>query len=422
MKNHILNRIIKGTLSSQYGQLITIAFQLISVPVFLKYWGTDKYGEWLLLLTIPMFVSMMELGVFAVVVNRITVGVSDGKRNIKTIASTLNSFIIYLIVSFLLLYTSLIFFELGKDYYIYCLLISYSFALLLCNYYTTLTRVTKEYHFGTFVNHSIRLIEYVFIILSVYFKFEIITTILIMLIVRLSLVLFFSLYLMKRYYWLRLIGVSKFEFFSHLGGKKVFNYSLLPISFLLNNQAPVLIIGYTLGNEYVVVFSTLRTFFRFLNQFVTSLTNSSWQEFSHLKIMNEMSKIKILLNKISLFSLLVSVIAFLSYVFFGPYILECWLKGSLVYSEPVYLTLLLSIIMFTLWQPYHVYLSATDNYNFHSRFYFVVQIFSMTALFYFSSSLMALSLILLVAELIMFIAVLFFVKFDFSRSVANGSS
>lgn len=419
MKNNVLNRIVKGALSAQYGQVITMAFQLISVPIFLKYWGADKYGEWLILLTIPMFISMMELGIFAVVVNRITIGISEGEGGVKKIASTLNSFLIYLVVIFLVISSVFIFLEIDNDYSIYSLLISYSFALLLCNYYTTLTRVTREYHSGTFFNHSIRLLEYSFIILSVFFDFEIMTTILIMVVVRVSLVLLFSLFLTKKYDWLRLIWVSKFEFFSHLGGKKAFNYSLLPVSFLLNNQVPILIIGHALGNECVVVFSTLRTFFRFLNQFVTSFTNSSWQEFSHLKIMNETLKMKRLLSKISVFSLLVSTLAFFSYILLGPHILEVWLKDSFSYSEQVYVTLLLSIIMFTLWQPYHIYLSATDNYSFHSRFYFIIQVFSMATLFAFSSSLMTISLVLFIVELIMFVVSFLFVKLDFNRCVDN---
>lgn len=46
-----------------YSQGATIVAQIVVVPFFLAAWGVRQYGEWLVLTSIPMFLSLMELGV-----------------------------------------------------------------------------------------------------------------------------------------------------------------------------------------------------------------------------------------------------------------------------------------------------------------------------------------------------------------------
>ncbi len=40
--------------------MLTAAIQLVSVPVFLHFWGPKLYGEWLVLSAIPVYLGFTD--------------------------------------------------------------------------------------------------------------------------------------------------------------------------------------------------------------------------------------------------------------------------------------------------------------------------------------------------------------------------
>jgi O-antigen/teichoic acid export membrane protein len=46
-----------------YNQLVTIAIQFLLVPLFLKYWGPGRYGEWLVLSGVTTMLTVLDFGV-----------------------------------------------------------------------------------------------------------------------------------------------------------------------------------------------------------------------------------------------------------------------------------------------------------------------------------------------------------------------
>jgi len=58
----VWRRIAKGLGANAYGQLVVIIIQLAGVPILLRAWGTQLYGEWLILFAIPSYLSMTDLG------------------------------------------------------------------------------------------------------------------------------------------------------------------------------------------------------------------------------------------------------------------------------------------------------------------------------------------------------------------------
>ena len=58
----IRSRLVKGFGANIYGQVVTAVVQLVGVPIFLWAWGTELYGEWLILFAIPSYLSMSDLG------------------------------------------------------------------------------------------------------------------------------------------------------------------------------------------------------------------------------------------------------------------------------------------------------------------------------------------------------------------------
>jgi O-antigen/teichoic acid export membrane protein len=46
-----------------YGPVVTLVVQLVQVPLFLAFWGVEKYGEWLVLTGIPLMFVLADAGV-----------------------------------------------------------------------------------------------------------------------------------------------------------------------------------------------------------------------------------------------------------------------------------------------------------------------------------------------------------------------
>ena len=75
------NRIIKGISANLVSQVINAAIQLVSLPIFLKYWGADLYGEWLILSSIPIYLSMSDIGFGVAAANEMTMKIAQNKNH-----------------------------------------------------------------------------------------------------------------------------------------------------------------------------------------------------------------------------------------------------------------------------------------------------------------------------------------------------
>lgn len=74
-------RRVAGTMGAQVSnQVVTVATQLLLVPVLLHAWGVDRYGAWLLLSAIPTYLTLSDLGFTAIAKNEMTMSVARGDR------------------------------------------------------------------------------------------------------------------------------------------------------------------------------------------------------------------------------------------------------------------------------------------------------------------------------------------------------
>ena len=58
----VYGRVVRGMGANLYGQMVTVAVQLLGVPILLHFWGARLYGEWLILIAVPVYLSMTDLG------------------------------------------------------------------------------------------------------------------------------------------------------------------------------------------------------------------------------------------------------------------------------------------------------------------------------------------------------------------------
>jgi O-antigen/teichoic acid export membrane protein len=67
----IEHRAAKVSLVTGLSTLLTVAFQLVSVPVCLKYWGQESYGSWLALFSAFMLLRSLDTGLGVYVGNKL---------------------------------------------------------------------------------------------------------------------------------------------------------------------------------------------------------------------------------------------------------------------------------------------------------------------------------------------------------------
>lgn len=56
------SRLLRGIGAIGVAQATQIGIRFIEVPLFLLYWGPERYGEWLILFAIPAYLAMADLG------------------------------------------------------------------------------------------------------------------------------------------------------------------------------------------------------------------------------------------------------------------------------------------------------------------------------------------------------------------------
>lgn len=74
----VKQRIAHALAANAFGQAVTIATQLLLTPMFFRYWGPGLYGEWLILSSVPAYLTMTDMGVGSAAGNEMTMRAGSG--------------------------------------------------------------------------------------------------------------------------------------------------------------------------------------------------------------------------------------------------------------------------------------------------------------------------------------------------------
>ncbi|MCR5865811.1 MAG: lipopolysaccharide biosynthesis protein [Aquincola tertiaricarbonis] len=78
MTTAVRARLARGIGANAFGQALSIAIQLASLPLFLGRWDLPTYGIWLMLSALPGYLSMADAGMVTAAGNRMTMAVGRG--------------------------------------------------------------------------------------------------------------------------------------------------------------------------------------------------------------------------------------------------------------------------------------------------------------------------------------------------------
>jgi O-antigen/teichoic acid export membrane protein len=378
--------IIKNIAASGAGQLVHVINNIGLLPVFLFAWGVERYGEWLVLVALPIYFSVIgDIGLTQVSGNDMTIKFAQDRRKelIKVFQSawllvSLLSGLVVALIAIAVLTMSIIPWIAGSaiseseaTWVILCMLIVYFISFQLGTVQSAL-RAVGRYAEVTIAYHAIALLEMLTTISFLLYGAPPLTVAIIMTASRF--ISFVAAMMMLRHFapWIRhgLAEVSTSEM-----------WRLLPPSVAILGipagnaamiQGAILILNHTMGPASVVLFSTTRTLTRFVLQFTSLFSLAAWPEISRLYGAGRADRLSAFLTHgtqlVALLTLGFSVVIILG----APLIFKLWTVGRIEADRALVAILMVSAIVTAFRAFPDTLIFATNRHIRYSAVFFVL--------------------------------------------------
>ncbi len=369
-------KIVRNLGANAYGQLITVAIQLISVPLFLHYWGVALYGEWLILSSIPAYLSLSDIGFASVAANDMTMRMAQGDKQgalevyqsiwifICTVSIVVGSALALIIYTFPLhgLF-SITHISSEHTQLVLIVLMLYVLIGLQVGVLSAAFRSVGQYAYGTIMNNTVRLAEWIISMLALVLGASVVVIALVTLVVRLAGLIITWIVFSNLEPWLNLgfkaASVKKIRELL----KPAVAFMAFPLGLALSLQGMVLVIGVTLGSSAVVIFSAYRTLTRLLVQIITMINQAVWPEISAAYGAGNVDLVNQLHRKGSSVTFWIALVAVGTLGLFGEWIIGIWTHHTFEQNHTLLLLMLATIFLNVLWQTSWVVLMATNEHK-----------------------------------------------------------
>ena len=367
-----MKRRIAYTLGAQsFGQLVTIAIQIISVPVFIHGWGVKLYGEWLVLSAIPSYLLLSDMGFSAATANTMTIRVAAGDREgaLESFQSCLLLIVCIQVLIGIPMLVGIHWLDIKEWLQLNTITadnVTLIVTLLVLSVFMRLPnellgggyRSVGRFAEAIFISNALRLCESLVCCVAVLVGYGPITIVLIGLTIHL--IGFFCITLRP---WLSFgIKLSHWRSLRELISPAI-GFALFPLANALNIQGMVFIINLTLGAGAVVVFSTLRTLTRLATSVVNIVNNSIMPELSIAFGQKDLLLAGFIFTTATKttfwLSLLIAVFMYLT----GDFILTQWLHGHVIMDKPVFAMLLALVISNAIWQTSMISVASINKHK-----------------------------------------------------------
>jgi O-antigen/teichoic acid export membrane protein len=385
MDSHTKRRLVWSFFSATVARLSQTVIQFIQVPVFLHFWNVPLYGEWLILNSIPTYLSFSNAGFGNVAGNEMTMLVAGGDRQsalrvfqstwwlIVAICSTLTvllSGVLYFLPAARMLKIGQIS-ESDTKWIIFYLAVSVLLAQLeqlLQSAYRSIGR----YPYGAFVKSAMALAAFSCTLLSVALGRGARTTALVYAAASVAGTIFLSILVKHDIPWIEfgsrhasLAEVKRLV-------RPAVAFMAFPIGNSLSMSGPQLALNYALGPAAVVVFVTARTVSRGALQMVQMVNATFEPELTLSFGAGKIDLTRSLHRRGCQLALIVAVVLVAGVMLIGPYFLSHWTGGHVPPSRRLLSLLLLVVVVFALWSTSSTLMTATNQHQKLAVVYLVV--------------------------------------------------
>jgi O-antigen/teichoic acid export membrane protein len=369
-------RLAVGFLSNWVGKLAATVIQLVQVPVFLHFWSVPLYGEWMIVTSIPAYLSFSNIGFGNVAGNEMTMLVAAEDRDAALrvfqscwwlIAIVCGATILLLsgglyllpVADWLKLHaisegdTKWIIFFLGVS-----VLLGQLEQLLQSAY-----RCIGRYSYGMLMKSAFSLVAFLCMVVPVALGGGARVTALVFAAANVAGTLLMGILVRRDIPWIRYgWGHASFAEIKRLSGPAV-AFMGFPIGNALNLQGTLLAVGYALGPTDVVIFGTARTVSRVALQMVQMVNNTFWPEMSVAFGQKNAGLTRTLHRRACQLALILALVVVAAMMTVGPWFLSHWTGGHVPPSRGLLSILLLVVVFYALWSTSSTLLTAINRHQ-----------------------------------------------------------
>jgi len=373
----VKQRIAHALAANAFGQAVTVGSQLLLIPLFFDRWGAGLYGEWLMLSSVPAYLTMVDLGIGSAAGNEMIMRAAAGNRagaqqtyrgaNLVAVWAGAASLLIGLLLAAMAAHWQWPRTHLIKvhDAALILLLLAAGVSLGFQGGVTSAGfRAAGNNALGITLSNLSRLAEALAMGASLLLGHGPLALCLIALLTRALMQVLQHVWLHRICPWLlhpkvpadttlvkRLIAPS-------LG------FLALPLGNALALQSPILIIGSSMGAPAVAMFSAMRTLARVPVQVANAVNASVWPEMSRAHGAGDQALLRQLHRGTWGITLLMVLAGGGGLTLLGPWLTHHWLGPQAPFEHTVLASLVLVTMLSATWNASAVVLSAA---NAHAR-------------------------------------------------------
>jgi O-antigen/teichoic acid export membrane protein len=376
MMKSIRRRLLANAGATTLGRGLSVLIQLVSVPILLHHWGTELYGEWILLSTVPSYFAMSDIGFGSVAANEMTMLVAMGKRSeALDVFQSVSLFITSVSIAMCgFLTLGIWFLPIERWLQIHRLSLHDARLILLVLGLSALLslqeglfqgcfRCVGKYPMGTTAKSIVQLGSFGGLVTAASLGASPLQVAVVIVLVNIVGTLGLWLLLRTQIDWLR-YGIR------HAQGSTIrrlvlpaVSFMSFPVSNILSVQGILMVIGHIFGPVGVVTFSTARTISRSVLQAMQLINTSVWPEISAAFGAGSIALVRKIHRTSCQLSILICVCSTVLVAVFGNRIWSLWTIGQ-VQTDPVLLNILLvQMLVGTLWFTSSVVPVATNNHQ-----------------------------------------------------------
>jgi len=371
----VRGRIGAALAANAFGQAVTVGARLLLTPLYFRVWGAALYGEWLILSSIPAYLTMADLGIGSAAGNDMTMRASAGDR--VGAQRTMRAAWWVALASALVVTL----FGIGAAAVAWLWqwphtpdLQPAQAAMVLVGLALTVAfgfaggvvsagfRCCERNAQGILWSNVTRLVEALCLAGLLFARQPPEWLCGAMVAVRALSLLVQTLHLRSVCPWLFAPGVhADIGVVRRLAGPAL-GFMAFPLGNALALQGPILVIGAVFGGPAVAMFSALRTLARIPVQLTSMFNASVWPEMSRAFGAGDMELVRRLhRTSWSLTALLTAVVG-AALALAGPWIVHLWLGTTAAFEAVVFDMLVLLTVFSALWNASSVVLVATNSH------------------------------------------------------------
>ncbi|QAU48756.1 lipopolysaccharide biosynthesis protein [Bradyrhizobium guangzhouense] len=313
--------------------------QLLLPPALLAWWGSDRYGEWLFITSLPTLLAVADLGFADAAASQMTMEIARGQRREATrIFQTILAMTLLVCVGLVVTATPVLYldhFEIGRVrldadalaalYLVVC----YSSLLILSRLFLASLRAGQHYAESTLVYDAIQFLEGVAILWAAYEGKTFFVCALIYVCIRVGNIAYLIFLIFRRMRWLRW-GFDAFDWSTF---RQLFAPALaamaMPVALALNFQGMIWIAGTTLGPGAAAVLATVRTASRVVIQLVGIFSRAAMPIYSASVAVNNQRSRDVIDRIMRLLLLVLLLPGCVLFGVFGRDFVGFWTRGHL---------------------------------------------------------------------------------------------